>query len=97
MVATPQEMIRLNTPKAVGIVSVVLWVTVTNHDNPYMPEGPLTGLLHITEVGTGGQAMQGVFSRDGVHPFVSLGKHGASLRDVEFHVSASPVDPTGNV
>jgi len=86
-VASPQEMIRLNAPGAVGITNVVLWVKILKHLNPYLKDPQPVGLLKIVEVGTGGQVMQAVFSQDGVKPFVSLGKYGASMRDVSFSVN----------
>lgn len=87
-IATPQEMIRHNAPNAIGITNVVLWVTLTRHANEYLPPAPVQGLLKILEVGLGGEIIQGVFSRDGIYPFVAIGEIGASLRGVSFEVGA---------
>lgn len=86
MIETPRQMIRVNAPGAVGITNVVLWVQLTEHQNPYIADPQPYGLLKIVEVDLDGMPMQAVFSKDGTSPFVSVGSIGASMRDVSFRV-----------
>jgi hypothetical protein len=69
-------MIAANAPGAIGITNVVLWVRLTQHQNPYIENPKPVGLLKIVEVGLDGQILNAVFSENGTSAFVGLADPG---------------------